>query len=908
MIDKMMPQNMMQPMTPASENSGIASGMMPQAPAPEGMQAMQQMAGQMEQVYRGLDSAEDIEDVINAMRGNDLPLSERYSELAELVGPADAKKTPESVLTVLQPVFQTLETVPDGGIAEAPIGGVEGSEGNFSQPSATEPSDQAEAVLAMSRGEMPVKAANGYSGDIPFLNQQAKVKGILGQINQKVPPMQGQSMPITLAPALQSYKSISDLNPRIQKAYEQQLKSLPQKMNFNKELENRRKLFQKYLPEDRSVADYQKLFTDVLPPSDERTAEQLLQERKDFMGDTGTDNTEIQGYLALADAGSRLASTPGTLLEGLTKAAGPLAANLSKIASEKSEREFEEKSKAFDLRQANIKEKETLQRDLGLKAVSAKLANEDKIDENQRQIIVDLIKDDSNQSGRVDDIRAALRRTILTTEVGLSTSEVKAANDNLIREYDARNLFEGKQADLYWKVNKDGSIDKTPITVRRTGQGLRQYENGEYKLIPEGYVPIADATQLKLLSTGGVDKGKVTPKTFVVPDPNVETGYKQVNGVFSSKLGFALTDPKTGEPQWFKDLPAGTVVGKYSDVVTVSATDDVGRTYITFTPPDGGQPITFLDRVKGERVSGTIPLEFSDGMGGEQVLQTPVLSTRTLQNAPTFAQYETIDGKTILKSGNPLFIPAQGGPEVDFARLDAKFIKDNRRKIATANIALNALRDLIGDIPYGGGLNNNIKRLISSNVSQFTPQAFEEWTRWAKTDRAKQKMALFKRNIQQSQALSDKYAMGEQFITGKLAPQYDVFTDPIQGYVYAQTLATHLQNQITELRLANGDSSVDRGRLLNPKTGQRNDAVPIFDRSLPPGHQSAYFNHFAADVRRSDTDTSRSFLKGTEGQFRILFQGFDQNKVDQFINTADRDGDTLVMPASNYFGKRQSRQ
>ena len=34
----------MQPMTPASENSGIASGMMPEPPPPEGMQAMQQMA------------------------------------------------------------------------------------------------------------------------------------------------------------------------------------------------------------------------------------------------------------------------------------------------------------------------------------------------------------------------------------------------------------------------------------------------------------------------------------------------------------------------------------------------------------------------------------------------------------------------------------------------------------------------------------------------------------------------------------------------------------------------------------------------------------------------------------------------------------------------------------------------
>ena len=67
MINKMMPQNMMQPMTPASENSGIASGMMPESSQQEGMQIMQQMAGQMEQVYNGLDSAEDIEDVINAI-------------------------------------------------------------------------------------------------------------------------------------------------------------------------------------------------------------------------------------------------------------------------------------------------------------------------------------------------------------------------------------------------------------------------------------------------------------------------------------------------------------------------------------------------------------------------------------------------------------------------------------------------------------------------------------------------------------------------------------------------------------------------------------------------------------------------------------------------------------------------
>jgi chorismate mutase len=295
MIDKMMPQNMMQPMTPASENSGIASGMMPQAPAPapEGVQAMQQMAGQMEQVYRGLDSAEDIEDVINAMRGDDLPLSERYSELAELVGPDDAKKTPESVLTVLQPTFQILQAVPDGGIAEAPMGGVEGSEGNFSQPSATEPSGQAEAVLAMSRGEMPVKAANGL-----FVNQQNRVANILGQ-------GEGQrTMPMSYAPPLQKIPSIQELAPQITSGVEALSSMLPKRLTLADEIAARQKLLQQYLPKQRTASEYQKLFADALPERDQRTAEQILQERKEFMGTTDADDAEIQTYLALARAGS----------------------------------------------------------------------------------------------------------------------------------------------------------------------------------------------------------------------------------------------------------------------------------------------------------------------------------------------------------------------------------------------------------------------------------------------------------------------------------------------------------------------------------------------------------------------------------------------------------------------------
>ena len=52
-----------------------------------------------------LDEADNAEDMINAIRGNELPLEARYDELAELVGPEDAKQTPESVLALVQPTI-----------------------------------------------------------------------------------------------------------------------------------------------------------------------------------------------------------------------------------------------------------------------------------------------------------------------------------------------------------------------------------------------------------------------------------------------------------------------------------------------------------------------------------------------------------------------------------------------------------------------------------------------------------------------------------------------------------------------------------------------------------------------------------------------------------------------------------
>ena len=64
------------------------------------------MLNEVDQGIRNLDQAEDFETVMNAMRGDSASIEERRGELAAVVGPEDAAQTPESVLTLVQPVMQ----------------------------------------------------------------------------------------------------------------------------------------------------------------------------------------------------------------------------------------------------------------------------------------------------------------------------------------------------------------------------------------------------------------------------------------------------------------------------------------------------------------------------------------------------------------------------------------------------------------------------------------------------------------------------------------------------------------------------------------------------------------------------------------------------------------------------------
>ncbi len=126
--------------------------------------ALEMAQGQMQQI----DNAENYEQVINGIRGDQQPIEARYAELTSVVGQEDSQATPESVLTLLQPVMQMAAV--DQGIgglaAEEMTAPIEGpmAEGIMSTVGMGEPDpvnfSQGGPVIHMAEGGEPKSYEN----------------------------------------------------------------------------------------------------------------------------------------------------------------------------------------------------------------------------------------------------------------------------------------------------------------------------------------------------------------------------------------------------------------------------------------------------------------------------------------------------------------------------------------------------------------------------------------------------------------------------------------------------------------------------------------------------------------------------------------------------------------------------
>jgi len=161
-------QMKMDPVAAKKYAEGGIAGMMPpemaappaMPPAPPSMEGGQAIDPQVlegalataEQEITNLDQAEDFETVMNTIRGDEATVEERYEELAGVVGEEDARQTPESVLTLVQPAMV--------------MGAVDQGIGGLAQQQMMEPVQGAMAQGIMSTVEPP-QPTGGMGGPPP---------------------------------------------------------------------------------------------------------------------------------------------------------------------------------------------------------------------------------------------------------------------------------------------------------------------------------------------------------------------------------------------------------------------------------------------------------------------------------------------------------------------------------------------------------------------------------------------------------------------------------------------------------------------------------------------------------------------------------------------------------------------
>ena len=148
------------------------------------------------EVMSGLNAAEesgDPEQAINALRGNEMPISGRYEELATYVGDDDAERTPESVLLMVQPTIMLTEQ----GAMDSGIGSLmENVVGDIDMETAQgAPTAMGEGVgsLMMAQGPTDMEVGQeppvnfNYGGPVQRFSNGREVRSLKSIYEEKLP-------------------------------------------------------------------------------------------------------------------------------------------------------------------------------------------------------------------------------------------------------------------------------------------------------------------------------------------------------------------------------------------------------------------------------------------------------------------------------------------------------------------------------------------------------------------------------------------------------------------------------------------------------------------------------------------------------------------------------------------------
>jgi len=751
---------------PTSVGTGITSGLVDpaqeQAVAEQGFAAM---AGGMQDMLGQIDAAESTEETINALRGNEASLEDRYSELAELVGNADAKKTPESVLALVQPTFTMMDMVqqesPAGGIADAmPMAGGSSSAGNFNEASPVQAPGMDEAVARMMAGEQPVMRNRGSSpyGENPLLNRPniripANVTLNRQPITMTLPNLGATQLPSQATLDQDKIRGYAGDYMGMMRPYLDQMTG-----GAGPGIDKRMELLAPYLPKQKTSAE-------------------IMGEYDELLGTDSMDDAQTQAYLALVQAGQSIAGSDKPLLGAAIDAAGEAAPTLSKIAAKKS---ADDRASKLAARQESI-------------------SREDAIRSAQLGVAQTAISDAARASATLEG--AILNTQKAATEYGLTVEgdRKKAINETAIRNWTANNQYGVTSTETWGKY--DPATKKTDIIgVRRTAEGVKYIKDGKYVPVPEGYSPYSKDAFAAKYGTGALDLSKAKRVNLLIPDiatrdtpaTGSESGYNQFAGFFNN--GAYYYSP-TGNPQDAILAPQGFIEGQEKDVLKVAEPDSVGRVFVTVKAgPRAGE--TFLSSVAGKAIPG---------------------ASYTLEPAKR-------DNSNALISGNPL-VTTVPNPGVSFANMTPNMVNANQQKVIALSQALQSANEVLPIIGDAVGPLNTVKAWTSNIVGSVAPDSWDGMVEFAATDRGRQRMNMMARNLARGLALSDRYAVREQELITQLNENPEGFwKNPDMSTVRFQELMRILQNELSFSRGVLSDQ--DNIPVLNAiPTGSKNDPI-----------------------------------------------------------------------------------
>mgnify|MGYP003131953988 CR=1 FL=1 len=786
--------NMATPVPPTADGVGITSGLDAPMPMPEPtpqqdmqqtLTGLEQVGGMIQNMQQGVDSAEDFESMMNAMRSDEQPIEARRAELASMVGKADATATPESVLTLLQPTFEMLETleqsVPQGGIGGMPVEAdpmmpapmppdFPSASSEYIQAPGTE-----EAMARMAMGEQPV---NRYIGS-PGAGERIQYGQQVYPYNIEPPAELDEKNPLGEKNILKNLnldknfvygtppELVAQINPetvsRYADMYANQLRSRLGDVNYGET--DPAALF----------AKQQKLLSPYL--TDPRTKENILAEQQEFFGTADQDALKTQTGLALARYFSQVPGE-GTLLQNLVRPAGAFAEDLSKITAQKAAMDRQAKEFAYTT------------------------AQEEKLAEKSQnlQVMQGAIQQAISNATTKREAENQIDQKAVELGITLADNEKKVINENIKMGVQANLQASLLGSELYVKIDENGVISN-PITVRRTQDGLRTLNaSGDLvDKVPEGYVPYK--ANMGALPSSAVKVKKVIP-SILVPDNNSMYGFSSLPGIVSEAGNFYISrDGATREL-----APAGFKVGKPTDVFKVEALKD-GRVYMVYKdgPYIGKKIMVGLARTAENRVPSETQLQTLNGsdpalieekaeQGGFQIDR--VSGTGYMhQLKPAKYKINEKTGKRQYASGDPL-VTNIGASFLGTASVAPEIYTEAQQKVLTVEQALTEGERILRILPFAMGPENTVKSIIGNNISMFIPGG-QDFATWAGTEQAAQQMNLFGRRLVRALLINPKAPMAEQNVIDNLRENpVEFFSNKDLGQVRFQELLRDMYNEL----------------------------------------------------------------------------------------------------------------